>query len=474
MPETTIAELRKVICLSDLPDEHLQWILDRGEASEYNDGDLIFKTNDPIDELILVLEGKSHFYMDVNGKLVYYFTFENDQRTGGAGGLLPYSRMKGAPGYNYAVGHVKFLRLHKKHFRDLEQLNPEFIQRLIGYMTERARHFATQKLQQEKVNALGQLAAGIAHELNNPAAAINRISAELVKRLMQNYDLTEKLLTDQVKPEFISSVRGLVEEKKVSIPQEAQLSAMQRLTREDEITEWLERNSQNNRQLAESFTDAGITIDDLEGVVAKVSKEALPDVLNWIENKISAQRILKDLDDAACRISNLVGAIKSHVHMDRANSMQPTNLHKDIDNTLTLLGYKLREKNITVRKKYCDDLKDVPAYVGELNQVWTNLIDNAIYAMEKNGELFIETKCNSNEVTVRIIDSGGGIPANIVSLIFDPFFTTKKVGEGTGIGLDIVKRIVSRHNGEIKVNSVPGRTEFIICIPYQQKKENEQ
>jgi len=112
--------------------------------------------------------------------------------------------------------------------------------------------------------------------------------------------------------------------------------------------------------------------------------------------------------------------------------------------------------------------------VGELNQVWTNLIDNAIYAMEKNGELFIETKCNSNEVTVRIIDSGGGIPANIVSLIFDPFFTTKKVGEGTGIGLDIVKRIVSRHNGEIKVNSVPGRTEFIICIPYQQKKENEQ
>jgi signal transduction histidine kinase len=474
MSSTTVEELRKVICLSDLPAEHLQWIIDHGEVSEFNDGDLIYKTNDPIDELVLAIEGKSHFYMDVNGKLVYYFTFENDKQTGGAGGLLPYSRMKGSPGYNYAVGHMKILRLHKKYFRDLEQLNPEFIQRLIGYMTERARHFATQKLQQEKVNALGQLAAGIAHELNNPAAAINRISAELVKRLMQNYDLTEKLLNDHVKPEFVRDVRKLVEDKKASGAENPTLSAMQRLNREDEISDWLEQNGVNDRQLAETFTDGGITIDELTEAGKTVSKEALPDVLRWIENRLSASRILKDLDDAACRISNLVGAIKSHVHMDRTSDMQPTNVHKDIDNTITLLGYKLREKNISVRRKYCDNLRDVPAYVGELNQVWTNLIDNAIYAMEKNGELFIETKCSQNEVTVRIIDSGVGIPPEIVSRIFDPFFTTKKQGEGTGIGLDIVMRIINRHNGEIKVNSVPGRTEFIVCIPYQQKKENEQ
>jgi signal transduction histidine kinase len=474
MPETNTAELRKVICLSDLPEEHLQWLIKHGEVSEYNDGDLIYKTNDPIDELVLAIDGKSHFYMDVNGKLVYYFTFENDKQTGGAGGLLPYSRMKGSPGYNYAVGHVKFLRLHKKYFRELEQLNPEFIQRLIGYMTERARHFATQKLQQEKVNALGQLAAGIAHELNNPAAAINRISAELVKRLMENYDLTEKLLNDRVKPEFVRSVRKLVEEKKVNITQGSKLSAMQRLNREDEISDWLEKNGTTDKRLAETFTEAGITTEDLEEVQTTVSGEALTDVLKWIENRLSAQRILKDLDDASCRISDLVGAIKSHVHMDRTSDMQPTNVHKDIDNTITLLGYKLREKNITVRKKYCDDLREVPAYVGELNQVWTNLIDNAIYAMEKNGELFIETSCDKNEVKVRIIDSGSGISAEIVSRIFDPFFTTKKQGEGTGIGLDIVQRIVNRHNGEIKVSSVPGRTEFIVCIPYQQKKENQQ
>jgi signal transduction histidine kinase len=175
--------------------------------------------------------------------------------------------------------------------------------------------------------------------------------------------------------------------------------------------------------------------------------------------------LIKDLGEASSRISNLVGAIKSHVHMDRTNELQLTNIHNDIDNTLTLLGYKLREKNITVNKTYCNDLVDIPAYVGELNQVWTNIIDNAIYAIDKNGELTIETSCNSKNVKVKIIDNGSGIPKEIMSRIFDPFFTTKKVGQGTGIGLDIVNRIIKRHNGEIKVYSEPGRTEFDVCIP---------
>lgn len=470
MPETTVEELRKVICLSDLPEEHLKWMIKHGQVSEYEDGEMIIKTGDPIDELILAIEGKSDFYMSVNGKLVYYYTFENDLQTGGAGGLLPYSRMKNSPGNNYAVGKIKMLRLHKKYFGELEQMNPAFIQRLIGYMTDRARHFATQKLQQEKVGALGQLAAGIAHELNNPAAAINRISAELVKRLMQNYDLTERLLDDHIDAEFIRFVRKMVEEKKQTISQKVSLSAMQRLDREDEINDWLEKNNIKDGRIAETFTDTGITPEDLEKVKRTVSSTALPDVLQWLENRLSAQRILIDLNDASCRISNLVGAIKSHVHMDRTSDKQPTNVHKDIENTITLLGYKIREKNITIHRDFCSDLREIPAFVGELNQVWTNLLDNAIFAVPKNGEITIETKCSANDVTVRIIDNGSGIPQDIISRIFDPFFTTKKVGEGTGIGLDIVQRIVKRHDGEIKVNSVPGRTVFTICIPFAKKE----
>jgi signal transduction histidine kinase len=169
--------------------------------------------------------------------------------------------------------------------------------------------------------------------------------------------------------------------------------------------------------------------------------------------------------EASTRISNLVGAIKSHVHMDRTNEKQPTDIHKDIENTLTLLGHKLREKNIRVKKSFCINLVDIAAYVGELNQVWTNIIDNAIYALNREGELTIETMCDTKNLNVKIIDNGAGIPTEIQSRIFDPFFTTKKVGDGTGIGLDIVSRIIKHHNGEIKVYSKPGMTEFLICLP---------
>ncbi|MFI5219424.1 MAG: ATP-binding protein [Bacteroidia bacterium] len=466
MSKGTIEDLRKVIALSDLPDEHLQWICDRSEYEEFEDGHLLFKTGDAIDVMWFIFEGKIEFYMDVNGKLVHYFTFENNNLMGGAGGLLPYSRMKTVPGNSYASGRVKGFQIHKKYFPELEQLNPGLIQRLVGYMTERARHFATEKLNQEKVSALGQLAAGIAHELNNPASAINRISAELIKRLMLNYDLTEKLLDERINPENIKNIRQVVESKKKE-EEKIKLTAAQRIEKEDEIIDWLEANGfAQNHQVAETFTETRFTLAELERIRNSTHADAFMHVILWLENLLSSQRIIKDLDEASGRISSLVGAIKSHVHMDRTNDMQPTNVHNDLENTLTLLGFKLRDKNISVKKNFCSNLRDVPAYVGELNQVWTNLIDNAIYAMSKNGELTLETNCNDKEVTVRVIDNGTGIPEKIASRIFDPFFTTKKVGDGTGIGLDIVMRIVKRHNAEIKVNSVPGRTEFAVYIPF--------
>lgn len=472
MSKGTLEDLRKVIALSELPDEHFQWIYDRADYEEYEDGQLIFKTGEPIDVMWLICEGKVDFYMNVNGKLVHYFTFENSAQTGGVGGLLPYSRMKTVPGNSYSVGKSKAFRLHKKYFHELEQLNPDLIQRLVGYMTERARHFATEKLQQEKVSALGQLAAGIAHELNNPASAIDRISSELTKRLARNYVLTEKLLRHGIKPEHIQSIHEMVAEKEKSNSTNSKLTVLQRMEKEDEITSWIEGQGLLGNHLAgETFAEAGFSSIDLNTIRGNVGKEPFIQVLHWLENLLSSHRILIDLSDASHRISNLVGAIKSHVHMDRTNEKQPTNVHTDLENTVTLLGYKLRDKNISVKRKFCNDMRDVPAYIGELNQVWTNLMDNAIYAMNKGGELTLETNCNSNEVKVHVIDNGKGIPEEIVSRIFDPFFTTKKVGEGTGIGLDLVTRIVKRHNGDVKVNSVPGKTEFVVCLPFHPKEE---
>lgn len=470
MPTATIEDIRKIIALSDLPDEHLKWIAERSEYHEYEDGTQLIKSGDPSDIMWLMFEGKVAFYMDMSGRQVHFYDFLNDAVSGGAGGLLPHSRMKTSPGFAYAVGKVRRLELHKKHFSELEQLNPELIQRLIGYMTERAKTFATTQMQHEKVNALGKLAAGIAHELSNPASAIDRISSELTKRLKRNYSLTEKLLQHKISMENLQSIHSMVEAKENDPLNNKKISTMQRLQKEEEITDWLQQQGMLGNHIAgETFAEAGFTGNDLEIIRNKVGVEAFIHSLHWLENLLSSQRVIKDMEEASRRISLLVNSMKSHVHMDRTNELQPTNIHIDIENTLTLLGFKLREKNIEIKKVFCSDMTDVPAYIGELNQVWTNLIDNAIFAMAKNGTLTIETSCDKKNATIRIIDNGAGIPTEMMSRIFDPFFSTKKVGEGTGIGLDIVSRIIKRHNGEIKVNSVTGRTEFSVYLPIFQK-----
>lgn len=466
----TIEDLKKVIALRDVPDDHLQWIIDHSEYFEHEDGATIFKTGDPVDVMWFILEGAASFYMDINGRLVYYFNFGNDTLTGGISGLLPYSRMKTTPGTSYAVGRLRGLKLHKKYFHELEMLNPDLMQRFIGYMTERARVFATTQLQHEKVNALGQLAAGIAHELNNPAAAINRISTELNRRLNLNFKLTEELLGQNIKPTLVQNIQSIINSKKTNHSSKNKLSPLQRVEKEDEINDWLQqRGFTENYLAAETFSESDFSVDDLESILGSVGNESFISVLHWLENILSSEKIIKDLEDASTRISKLVGAIKSHVHMDRASDLHYTGLHNDIENTLTLLGHKIREKNIAVKKSFCNDMPEVEAYVGELNQVWTNIIDNAIYALPQNGVLTIETTCSNDIVKVRIIDNGIGIPKEIISRVFDPFFTTKKMGEGTGIGLDIVQRVIKQHHGEIKVNSEPGKTEFIISLPVSQK-----
>lgn len=469
----TVEKLKKIIALRDLPDEHLEWILEHSKYEEFDDGDIILKTGEIIDEMAILLEGKMDFYMNINGRLVYYFSFENNELSGGLSGQLPYSRMKTSPGNSYAVGKLRLLRLHKKYFHELEKLNPDLIQRLIGYMTERARVFATTQMQQEKVSALGKLAAGIAHEMNNPASAIDRISEELDKRLKLNFELTEELLKNNVAPSLIKNVREIALNK-TNFASKTKITPLQRLQIEDELNNWLSEKGLNGRsEIAETFAEAGFSIDDLEIINKNVSSEAFQNIINWLENLLNSERILKDLEDASGRITMLVGAIKSHVHMDRAGDLYNTDIHKDIEDTLILLGYKIREKNIRIKKIFCKDLPEVEVYIGELNQVWTNIIDNAVYAVPQNGEIIIETECDNKNFTVRIIDNGPGIPKDILSRIFDPFFTTKKVGEGTGIGLDIVKNVISHHNGEIKVNSIPGKTEFIICLPISQQLSKE-
>jgi signal transduction histidine kinase len=208
-------------------------------------------------------------------------------------------------------------------------------------MTERTRAFATTQLQYEKVNALGNLAAGIAHELNNPAAAISGISSELSKRLSRNYELTEKLLQCNLSPENIRLIRNLVEKRENNPEEKAPRSTFQLMNDQDEMEDWLEKNGISAREMAETFSEYGFSTAELEIIRNELGRESFAQVIPWLENLVASQQVIKDLSDASARISTLVTSIKSHVHMDRSDDLQPTDIHKDIENTVTLLGFKI-------------------------------------------------------------------------------------------------------------------------------------
>jgi signal transduction histidine kinase len=246
------------------------------------------------------------------------------------------------------------------------------------------------------------------------------------------------------------------------------LTLMQRGELEEALSDCLASHAvENSQETAENFIEFGFTCDDVNEIAALVPPEYLSPVLNWINNNLVTEKMVNDIKESSQRIEKLVSSIKNFTHMDRDHGRGYADIHSGIRNTLTMLGYKLKKGNVELVENYDTALPPVNAFVGELNQVWTNLIDNALDAMEvnKKGRLEITTKRDKQYVQVSITDNGPGIPEEIKSRIFDPFFTTKEIGKGTGLGLDVVTRIVQQHEGNIKVNSEPGKTVFEVCFP---------
>lgn len=247
-----------------------------------------------------------------------------------------------------------------------------------------------------------------------------------------------------------------------------QLTLKQRTVLEDEIADWFsDHDIENGYVIAESFVDFNFSITDLEAFSDSIPAESVSPVFNWLSNLLVTERMVEDIQQSSKRIADLVSSIKTFTHMDRAQVKEFADIHIGIRNTLTMLGYKIRKGNISVIEHYDESLPPVKALIGELNQVWTNLIDNAVDAMEinKKGVLTIKTERDGEFVQVTITDDGPGIPEDTIYSIFDPFFTTKAMGKGTGMGLEVVQRIISQHNGSVKVKSVPGCTEFTVCFP---------
>lgn len=454
-PTTTVEELRELKTFAGLPDWQIAWFCENGEISDHDEGELIVSPGQEALHMVVMLRGGLTFENEVGGQWLPLGNFE----VGVAGGLLPYSRMTEWRAVRVRVTQpTRLLSVHKNRFQEMLNVSPELGKRLVATMSDRVRNQTRYQEQAEKMASLGRLSAGLSHELNNPAAAARRSAAELLERLAQLPDRVSNLMRHDLTKDHIRLAETL-RSRADGRPGITSLSALDRSEREEEITDWMEeRGIENAWEISDAFVEAGVTSDDLEEVAAELPQSAVGDVLTWVEGELVAHRMLHEISSATTRISELVGAVKSYSHVDRSREHKPTDVREGLDNTLTMLGHKIKQKAIRLERAYADDLPEVAANPGQLNQVWTNLLDNAIDAVDEGGGLRIEAQPHEGGVIVTIIDDGPGIPDELQSRILEPFFTTKDVGSGTGLGLDIVQRILTSHGSRLQVDSKPGRT----------------
>lgn len=446
----------------EVPYDQVAWMVERGEYLEIKAGESFYKRGDPVDKLTILLEGHAAFRMEQNGQYKEMLRFVKGDITG----ALPYSRAFSGNANGAILTDSKIFTLHKSHFQDLVGECHDLAAMLVHRMTDRVRDMVRMQQQNEKLMALGKLSAGLAHELNNPAAAIVRSSETLQKHLGTVPDKLKRMMTLEITDEQIDYINEIVFGK-INKGPDQQMSMLEKSSLEDDLTDWLEDNGYGDcYMLSETLADYNFHPDDLINLKEKVGSRQLPMLMEWIDNVLTTQKMIGEIKEASNRISSLVNSVKSYSHMDRANEMEATDVHSGIKNTLTILNHKIKHNGVNVEENLADNIPMISASPGELNQVWTNVIDNALDAMEDGGgTLAINSWADGDSVKVTISDTGSGIPAEIQDRIFEPFYTTKDIGKGTGLGLETVKLIVDKHEGSIKLNSKPGNTTFEFCFP---------
>ena len=463
MQTVTVEWLRSIDQLTDVPDAQLQWVIDNSKCVTIKEGDLFYRPGMAAFGTNIVVSGKIRLYDLVRQEVREVLILEPKAISG----YLPFSRGTTISVYGQATTDAQVMTLPMDKFREMIGNHFELTQALVHVMTNRVRSFTSFQQQNEKMMALGKLSAGLTHELNNPAAAIVRSSATLLEHLrLQPADFKE-IMAIRMEDKEVDAVQQKMWEV-LDRPQRPALTLMKRTELEDQITGWLEEHRvQRPAEIAENFLEDGFTCDDLRDFKDHIPVQYLSPVFNWINSNLVTRKMVADINEASRRISDLVNSVKNFTHMDQGKGKELTDIRDGIRNTLTMLHYKFKKGNVQLTEEYDETLPRICAMVGELNQVWTNLIDNALDAMEPagRGQLTIRTEMERDWAKTAIIDNGPGIPAEIQTRIFDPFFTTKDIGKGTGLGLDVVSRIVGQHHGSIRVRSKPGETIFIVCFP---------
>jgi len=451
-------ELRSITAFSDVPEEQIEWFLSHAHEVCLHAGETFVRQGDPADSMFIFLEGLFQWTGEFGGD-----TVSLPAQAGEVSGVFPFSRMKSFTVTGRAITDGRLARFSSLLFPELIQKMPELTTRLVGMMSDRIREGTRIEQQRDRLLSLGKLSAGLAHELNNPASAAKRASDQMRDALERLRGANSELL--RCPPE--DSDRAAMEEFEATLMEsEMPISEGLALSDREEALESIIRGYgyANPWELSAALAKSNVSADALRSLLYKLNPRIARAALVRIAASAELSGLLRTIENCASRMSSLVRTIKDYTNMDQG-PFQDVDVARSLDTTLDTFAHRLQTR-ITVRREY----KPVPLLVStagtELNQVWANIIENAIDALPGEGELCVRTFHEDRFVVVEIGDNGSGIPTEIRPYIFDPFFTTKGVGEGTGLGLNTAQIIVRKHGGNILVTSKPGETRFQVWLPW--------
>jgi signal transduction histidine kinase len=454
-----MARLAQHRAVGSAPVAEHEWLARNGKLMSYPVGGIVTARGEQARKLIIVFKGRLVIWADRGAGSHKVFEWKG----GDVGGVMPYSRVITPPNDVVAEEPTELLAIMRELLPEMIRECPVITDMLVHVMVDRARKFTSADLRDEKLISLGKLAAGLAHELNNPSSAVVRSAKILTESLTVSETAARRLEAARLSDAqlaAIDAVRSACSGGPASVP----LSAMALADREDAISDWLDEHGAD-AEAAASLAGTGVTLPALDKLAATMSGESLNAALSWIAAGCTVRALAAEIETASSRIHDLVGTVKRFTFMDKALASEPVDIKQGIAETLIMLGSKTRSKSVGVSVTFADDLPRAHAVGAELNQVWMNLIDNALDAVPVGGHVSVSGVEELDQVVVRITDDGPGIPPDIKDRIFDPFFTTKGVGTGTGMGLDIVRRLLQQQDGKIDVESQPGHTEFQVRLP---------